>query len=70
MNGKITQETDKLVAHVQKKKKYMHIHPGLIRSIAESEIAKGRKIKEAEKAVLSKLHQIGGAYFEIGRAHV
>ena len=63
MNGKFTAETDRLVAHVLKKKKYAHIHPGLIRSIAESERKKGRKKKGTEKAVLSKLHQIGGAYF-------
>lgn len=63
MNEKQEKEVERLVETVRKKKKYTHIHSGLIRTIAESELAKGRKRKGTEKAILSKLHQIGGAYF-------
>ncbi len=53
----------KITAAVLSKKKYSHIHPGLIRSLAGSELKKGRRKKETLKAVTSKLHQVGAAYF-------
>lgn len=53
-----------LVAEVQSSPKYRLIHPGLVRRIAAQELAKGRKAKEAIKAVRNKLHQVGGAYQE------
>ncbi len=53
-----------LVAEVQSSPKYHAIHPGLVRRIAALELAKGRKGKEAVKAVRNKLHQVGGAYQE------
>lgn len=56
---------EKLVAEVQSSPKYRAIHPGLVRRIAAQELAKGRKPKEAIKAVRNKLHQVGGAYQEI-----
>jgi len=53
-----------LVAEVQSSPKYRLIHAGLVRRIAAQELAKGRKTKEAVKAVRNKLHQVGGAYQE------
>lgn len=55
---------DALVDEVQSSSKYHAIHPGLVRRIAAQELAKGRKAKEAVKAVRNKLHQVGGAYQE------
>ncbi len=52
-----------LVREVLEKPKYQHIHKGLIETVAMAELAKGRKKKETQKAVLSKLHQVGAAYF-------
>ncbi len=56
---------DQIVAEVQASPRYRSIHPDLVRRIAGQELAKGRKSKEAVKAVRNKLHQIGGAYQEI-----
>jgi 16S rRNA (guanine(1405)-N(7))-methyltransferase len=47
------------------KAKYKHIEPDLVTHLAERELAKGRREKEAVKEVTSKLHQIGGAYFKL-----
>ena len=55
---------EQIVAEVQASARYRSIHPGLVRRIAGQELAKGRKPKEAVKAVRNKLHQIGGAYQE------
>ena len=52
-----------LIREVLEKPKYQHIHKGLVETVAATELAKGRKKKETQKAVLSKLHQIGAAYF-------
>ena len=52
-----------LVRKVLEKPKYQYIHKGLIETVVMAELEKGRKKKEAQKAVLSKLHQIGAAYF-------
>ncbi|MDO9546850.1 MAG: hypothetical protein Q7J07_08915 [Pelolinea sp.] len=52
-----------LIEYVLEKPKYNQINRGLIESIARTELAKGRKPKETRKAVLSKLHQVGTAYF-------
>ena len=52
-----------LVEYVLEKPKYEQINRGLIESIVKTELAKGRKPKETQKAVLSKLHQVGTAYF-------
>ena len=57
------EELDSITAAVHAKKKYENIHPGLIRSIAESELAKGRRGKEAVKEVAAKLHQVAASYF-------
>jgi len=52
-----------LVRKILEKPKYQHIHKGLVETVAAAELTKGRKKKETQKAVLSKLHQIGAAYF-------
>ncbi len=50
---------------VLNKSKYKHIEANLVARLAERELAKGRRQKEAIKEVTSKLHQIGGAYFKL-----
>ena len=55
---------EQIVAEVQASPRYRNIHPGLVRRITGQELAKGRRPKEAVKAVRNKLHQIGGAYQE------
>jgi 16S rRNA (guanine(1405)-N(7))-methyltransferase len=50
---------------VLQKSKYAAIQPGLVEQLAERELAKGRKPKEATKEVSAKLHQIGAAYFKL-----
>ena len=57
------EEIESITAAVQAKKKYQNIHPGVIRNIAESEYAKGRRGKEAVKEVAAKLHQVAASYF-------
>jgi 16S rRNA (guanine(1405)-N(7))-methyltransferase len=42
---------------------YKNIHPDVIRRVAESESNKGYKSRDLVKAIRSKLHQVGGAYF-------
>jgi len=54
---------EELVQVVLEKPKYKHIHKGLIENVTKTELAKGRKQKETQKAVLGKLHQVGAAYF-------
>ncbi|MCD6355991.1 MAG: hypothetical protein J7L66_01790 [Anaerolineaceae bacterium] len=56
-------EIHALTERILTKRKYRFIHRGLVESIARVELSKGRKKKEAEKAVLGKLHQVGAAYF-------
>jgi 16S rRNA (guanine(1405)-N(7))-methyltransferase len=53
-----------LVAAVVKKSKYRSICVDFIRRIGEQEIAKRISLKEAIKNTCSKLHQVGGAFFE------
>jgi len=48
---------------ILKKARYREIQPGLIETLAAEELAKGRKLKDAIKAVSAKLHQAGAAYF-------
>ena len=50
---------------VLKKSKYKTIQPELVARLAQRELAKGRKQKEAIKEVSAKLHQIGAAYFKL-----
>ena len=43
-------------------KKYRRVDPGLVRDLGRRELEKGRRGKEAVKAVKDRLHQIGGAF--------
>ncbi len=52
-----------VVEVILKKPKYRAIQPGLIEALADEELAKGRKLKEAIKEVSARLHQAGAAYF-------
>jgi 16S rRNA (guanine(1405)-N(7))-methyltransferase len=63
MDALFKSQVKDLTAYVLEKPKYRQINTGLIASIAESELLKGRKLKETQKSVLSKLHQVGTAYF-------
>jgi len=53
-----------LVKAVQSSGKYAAIDTGLVKSLVEQEIAKGRSSRDTVKAVRNKLHQIGSAYQE------
>jgi 16S rRNA (guanine(1405)-N(7))-methyltransferase len=57
-------ELAQLVAEVRRGPRYASITPDLIRRLGTQELAKGRPLKEAVKAVRNKLHQVGGAYQE------
>lgn len=50
------------LASILTARKYRAIHPGLVRDIAASELAKGRTLKEAVKAAKNQLHQSAAAY--------
>lgn len=56
--------TRDLLGKVLEKPKYRNIHPGLVTSLIQEEIAKQRNEKEIIKAVTGKLHQVGAAYFQ------
>jgi 16S rRNA (guanine(1405)-N(7))-methyltransferase len=58
-------QLEEVIRSVRSGKRYRSINEGLVRRLAASELAKGRREKEAIKAVRSKLHQIGGAYQEV-----
>lgn len=55
-------QIDKLAQAVLDSAKYHTINPELVRRVAADELAKGRKFKDAVKAIKNKLHQVGGAY--------
>ena len=55
---------DEVVNLVLSGARYRQIHPGLVRKIANHELAKGRSLKEAVKGTRNRLHQVGGAYQE------
>lgn len=48
---------------IQKKSKYSQIDARFVEHLAQNELEKGRSVKDAVKAVASKLHQVAGAYF-------
>ncbi|MEA3326655.1 MAG: hypothetical protein U9R53_05025, partial [Chloroflexota bacterium] len=52
-----------LVEEVRANPKYQYITSDLIQQLCQDAIRRGLKGKSAIKAVRSKLHQIGGAYF-------
>lgn len=53
-----------LVESVQAAAKYAAIDRGLVTTLVEQELSKGRSAKETVKAVRNKLHQVGSAYQE------
>jgi 16S rRNA (guanine(1405)-N(7))-methyltransferase len=55
-------ELDSLVEAVLSSSKYRTVSPELVRATGAKELAKGLRLKEAIKAVKSKLHQVAGAY--------
>jgi 16S rRNA (guanine(1405)-N(7))-methyltransferase len=55
---------EELVTSVQTGARYRQVSASLVRRIAAQELEKRRSLKEAVKAVRSKLHQVGGAYQE------
>lgn len=57
-------QVNALLEQILSKSKYRAIHPGLIESLIRSELAKGRREKETLKAVTTRLHQVGAAYFQ------
>ncbi len=57
-------DLDALVSAVCSHPKYAAIDRGLVRRLAEKELAKARGPKAALKAVRTRLHQVGGAYQE------
>jgi 16S rRNA (guanine(1405)-N(7))-methyltransferase len=58
------EKLESLVATVQQKSKYRTICADFIRRIGSQELAKRASLKEAIKSTCSKLHQMGGAFFE------
>jgi 16S rRNA (guanine(1405)-N(7))-methyltransferase len=52
-----------VVEAILKKAKYHAIQPELIEALAEEELAKGRRLRDAIKEVSARLHQAGAAYF-------
>ena len=66
MPGRPADPLDELTALVLASSKYCSVSPDLVRRLGQAELAKGRKLKEAAKAVKNKLHQVGGAYLPAG----
>jgi len=57
---------DDLVNAVRAGSDYRTLNPQVVRWVAQRELPKNRSLKEAVKAVRSKLHQVGGAYLPSG----
>ncbi|MGB8253324.1 MAG: hypothetical protein WCF08_08910 [Anaerolineaceae bacterium] len=57
-------DLENLVEQVRQGDRYREIQVDLIRSIGRCELRDRRNLREALKATRSKLHQIGGAYFQ------
>jgi len=57
-------ELEQLIEAVRAGSRYAAISPDLVRRLGTKELAKGRPLKEAVKAVRNKLHQVGGAFQE------
>jgi len=65
----MNEEIERLTAEVLSSRKYAPVVPGLASRLVAEELAKGRKPKEAVKAVRNKLHQVGGAYLSGSMAY-
>lgn len=57
-------QVSELLAKVLLKSKYSRIHDGLIASLIREELGKRASEKETLKAVTTRLHQVGAAYFQ------
>jgi len=55
---------DEIVAAILASPKYRAIDPGLVRQLAERELAQNRSTKDVVKQVRSKLHQVGAVYLD------
>lgn len=55
---------DDIIATILANPKYRTIDPGLVRQLAERELAQNRSPKEVVKQVRSKLHQVGAVYLD------
>src|SRR6266571_4208456 len=62
-NGESSQ-LDRLIEAVLASSKYKSICRDFVGNIGSRELAKRHNLKEAIKATKSKLHQVGGAYFD------
>ena len=59
-------DLERLVEAVRSTHKYRTIAPDLVRDLGVRELAKGRGWKGAVKATKRKLHQVAGAYMDMG----
>jgi 16S rRNA (guanine(1405)-N(7))-methyltransferase len=59
-------DLERLVEAVRSTHKYRTIAPDLVRDLGARELAKGRGWKEALKATKRMLHQVAGAYMDMG----
>ncbi|MBL8134471.1 MAG: 16S rRNA methyltransferase [Anaerolineae bacterium] len=57
-------EVQRIVQAVSESRKYRNVAPRLITHLAEIEVSKARRFKEAVKEVKNRLHQTVGAYVE------
>jgi 16S rRNA (guanine(1405)-N(7))-methyltransferase len=60
------QDLERLVEAVRSTHKYRTVAPDLVRDLGARELAKGRGWKEAVKATKRRLHQVAGAYMDMG----
>lgn len=58
-------ELELLVEAICRSAKYRHVCPEVIRSIGAHELVSRQNWKKALKATKNKLHQVGGAYFDM-----
>jgi len=63
MENELVEISSRIKARVLSRRQYRLVNHSLIEQIISIEIQKGRKEKDTEKAVLSKLHQVGKAFF-------
>ncbi len=63
-------ELDALVRAVLSSPKYRGVCPDLVRRLGKVELSRRRSLREATKRTRSRLHQIGAAYLEGGRARL
>lgn len=55
---------DNTISAILANPKYRAIDPGLVRQLAERELAQNRSAKDVVKQVRSKLHQVGAVYLD------